>query len=200
MINSFAETTFLLIRHAETEWNELGKVQGQQDIPLNNKGLLQAEKLAHVMSEHHPDIAHIYSSDLSRAAITAEILSQKLKFTFSTSQMLREICRGQAEGLTRKQSDEMYGDLWEAKIPGAETKEDAVKRMKSFLQSIGKAHEKKKVAIVTHGMLMRILISEIQGYKDTRSLPNCVVVKVLYAPENRDQPFQVVDILDLTNH
>ncbi len=46
------QTTFYVVRHGETEWNVLQKVQGHTDIPLNANGELQATKLA-------MDLAHI---------------------------------------------------------------------------------------------------------------------------------------------
>jgi len=39
-------TTFCIIRHGETDWNAIGKLQGREDISLNNNGLRQAEDLA----------------------------------------------------------------------------------------------------------------------------------------------------------
>ncbi|MBS0627525.1 MAG: histidine phosphatase family protein, partial [Verrucomicrobia bacterium] len=60
-------TTFLIVRHGETDWNRVGTIQGQKDIPLNETGILQAQKCSICISNRHKDIAAIYSSDLLRA-------------------------------------------------------------------------------------------------------------------------------------
>ena len=59
-----------LVRHGRTEWNELGKYQGQSDIALSPIGEEQAKRLA----EHFPakKLDAVYASDLKRAYSTAE--------------------------------------------------------------------------------------------------------------------------------
>ena len=65
-----------LVRHGQTTWNEQGRFCGHTDIPLSTLGRKQARKLASHL-QHRP-IDAIYSSDLSRARETAEIIAQKL--------------------------------------------------------------------------------------------------------------------------
>ena len=68
-------TKIYLIRHGETEWNKIGKLQGSSDIQLLPEGIKQA----HMLADHAPfhAVDAIYSSDLSRAVMTAEILAEK---------------------------------------------------------------------------------------------------------------------------
>jgi len=62
-----------IIRHGETEWNKLGKIQGGgYDIPLNENGRQQAWTTA--MAFHDIPLGVIASSHLSRAKETADIL------------------------------------------------------------------------------------------------------------------------------
>ncbi len=75
-----------LVRHGQTAWNEQGRFCGHTDIPLSTLGRRQARKLA-LYLQHRP-ITTIYSSDLSRARETAEILAKKI-----TSRKGRETAR-----------------------------------------------------------------------------------------------------------
>ena len=67
-------TRILAIRHGETAWNVGGRLQGHLDIPLNDTGRLQAERLARSLAEREP-VDAIYTSDLSRALATAQALA-----------------------------------------------------------------------------------------------------------------------------
>jgi uncharacterized phosphatase len=69
-------TRFFLVRHGETEWNRLRKIQGVSDIPLNDTGRAQAAALGDILSRHRFDL--IVSSPLSRALETARIVATKL--------------------------------------------------------------------------------------------------------------------------
>ena len=61
-----------IVRHGETDWNRMKKVQGRTDIPLNDYGRHLAEETAEGMKEMRLDLA--YTSPLRRARETAEIL------------------------------------------------------------------------------------------------------------------------------
>ena len=66
----------LLIRHAETTWNALGRIQGASDPPLSDLGREQAARLGARLG--HVPLTGVYSSDLSRARETAaEITSRQ---------------------------------------------------------------------------------------------------------------------------
>ena len=62
-------TRFFLVRHGETEWNRIHRIQGSSDIPLNDTGRTQAKKAGAVLSRHSFDL--IVASPLSRAMETA---------------------------------------------------------------------------------------------------------------------------------
>ena len=66
------QTTLLLIRHGQTPWNALGKIQGCTDIELENEGRLQAQLLAEKLSGN---FSAVYTSPLKRAHETASILA-----------------------------------------------------------------------------------------------------------------------------
>jgi len=62
----------LLLRHGETDWNRVDRIQGWGDISLNDRGRKQARAAAQFLADRYPDIDRIVSSDLPRAAETAE--------------------------------------------------------------------------------------------------------------------------------
>jgi 2,3-bisphosphoglycerate-dependent phosphoglycerate mutase len=62
-------TRLLVIRHGETAWNTVRRIQGHIDIPLNARGRWQAQQLAHAL--HDEEIHALYASDLQRARHTA---------------------------------------------------------------------------------------------------------------------------------
>lgn len=82
----------LLVRHGETEWNQQMRFQGQTDIPLNAKGLEQAESIA-TRLQHEP-LQAIYSSDLRRAWQTAEVIARYHELSPIPHPDLREMSYG----------------------------------------------------------------------------------------------------------
>ena len=88
----------IVLRHGRTEWNATGRFQGQADIPLDHRGLAQANGAARVLAELAP--AAIVSSDLRRATQTAGALSELTGLAVALDARLREIDVGSWEGLT----------------------------------------------------------------------------------------------------
>ena len=72
-------TKIIFVRHGQTEWNVLGRYQGQTDVALSPLGIEQAEKLA----AHFPvdKIEAVYSSDLARAMKTASCVADRFGLT-----------------------------------------------------------------------------------------------------------------------
>ena len=96
---------FILIRHGSTDWNIAKRYQGQTDIPLNNEGRKQAKELAKMLQKVPIDL--IYTSDLSRAYETAEIIAEGRKIPIHRLKSFRETHVGHWEGLT---VDEIHGN------------------------------------------------------------------------------------------
>ena len=73
------KSLLLLVRHGQSEWNSIGKLQGQYDSPLTEVGREQARAYAKTLAEHYKDQAiRIYSSPMSRASETAGIIANAL--------------------------------------------------------------------------------------------------------------------------
>ena len=85
-----------IIRHGQTDWNVEGKIQGRQDIPLNDMGRRQARALADGMKSR--PVASVYSSPQKRAMETAEAIAGPLGLTVKAVPQLMEIGYGDWEG------------------------------------------------------------------------------------------------------
>src|SRR4030067_2492051 len=100
----------ILIRHGETDWNVDGRWQGQADVPLNARGIAQAEETAQSLS--NVKFAAIYSSDLARARQTAEALSRIVGLPVQTDARLREIHQGAWQGLRVPEIEAQYAEAF----------------------------------------------------------------------------------------
>lgn len=145
-----------LVRHAESTWNPMKKIQGQRDPQLSKYGKKEAGLLAKRFKGLSFDA--VYASPLRRAYQTAEIVVGK-KTKVVLEEGLNEISLGDWEGKTlhsiRKEYGEMF-DRWAVRptrirVPGGEDFKAFVKRVKHTLRSIESAHEGGNVLVVSHG-------------------------------------------------
>ena len=158
---------FILIRHGQTEWNVGGRYQGQSDVALTEEGREQARLLA----EHFPvaDLHRIYSSDLKRAAETAEIIAGRFGLPVTKDKVFRELSFGDWEGLTYKEIVARWPDAManflrhpdKLNIPHGETFQEVQQRAMRGLQAIMEdpANADKTVAIVAHGAILRTILT-----------------------------------------
>jgi len=65
----------LLLRHGETDWNRVDRIQGWGDISLNARGQKQAQAAAEFLADRYPGLDRLLSSDLPRAAETARAVA-----------------------------------------------------------------------------------------------------------------------------
>jgi len=145
--------TIYFLRHGETEWNALGRLQGTQDIPLNARGRGQAVQAADVLADllrrDGKDRAALpyVSSPLGRARQTMELARAKLELPpadYSLDDRLREIGYGTWEGLTLAESEasdpDVYtrrlADKWTVAPAGGETYAAVQLRMLDWYESL----------------------------------------------------------------
>ncbi|MBR3041256.1 MAG: histidine phosphatase family protein, partial [Eubacterium sp.] len=86
-----------IIRHGKTDWNNLHKIQGRTDVPLNEEGRAMAREAAVEYKNVHFDVC--YCSPLIRAMETAEILLEGRDVPIITDDRLMEMCFGVYEGV-----------------------------------------------------------------------------------------------------
>jgi broad specificity phosphatase PhoE len=157
-------TTLLLARHGETDWNAERRFQGHADVPLNARGREQAERLAEELTNSEVDA--VFSSDLSRARETAEIVGARLGVEVVLDPDLRELDVGSRQGLTWEETRELTD--WDG-----EAREAHAERILGALRRIAGRHPGERVLVVTHGGSMRRVHDHLG--LDTAPFENCTV-------------------------
>lgn len=160
-------TRILMVRHGDTELNSALRYWGKSDVKLSARGLSQAERLRDRLTAENIDA--IYSSDLVRAMVTAEIIASGHKLRIIPCSELREVNFGELEGLTFEEISEKYpavAKLWIArspklKYPGGESRKDFTTRVCSFLRRLKRHGANDSVLIVAHSGVLRTLICEL---------------------------------------
>lgn len=169
-----------LVRHGETDWNQVRRIQGHSDTDLNELGLRQAEQVAGRFRSE--GIHAVYSSDLSRARETASRIAQNFDRAVSTLITLRERCYGQWEGLTYEEIRARFENQDEAAC-GIETFEGMQQRAVTALTELAKAHPGETIVVVSHGGLINSFLHYVtsgeQGTGITR-IDNTGITKFRY--------------------
>lgn len=172
-------TILTLVRHGETAWNYEGRIQGSTDIPLNDTGRLQARGIADTLAaEYAGREVVVVSSDLSRAAETADVIAAALGTTVTTRLPgLQERSYGDAEGMDAPTFYQTYGPWHAADVPGAETWPVVRERaLAAIAEVIASAPEGTDVIAVAHGALIREVImfaTDGEFPREGERLPNC---------------------------
>jgi broad specificity phosphatase PhoE len=180
----------LLARHGETNDNlQPIRFQGFRDTPLNDTGRGQAHELAERIAAEPEPISSLWSSDLSRARETAEIVGAKIGLTPRLDPRLREANRGEWEGRlfidVEREEPERFADWMRAgpsfRFPGGESLQDQLDRVSAALADIEQAGELPALA-VCHGGSIRVMLCS----RDPRGLnafhefkiPNVAVLRL----------------------
>jgi broad specificity phosphatase PhoE len=185
----------LVIRHGQTDWNALGRLQGQTDIKLNNIGRNQAQETSKKIQNEKIDL--IITSPLKRAKETAEIINKRFNVPIIEDDRLMERKYGKSEGLTKKEIQEMKKDnpdaneVWNynknVDFNEIETMKYFCNRIYSFLNDIIEKYKNKNILIVTHGgvtvpikcYFMKYPLENLIDRNFIRRLENCEVIEFL---------------------
>jgi probable phosphoglycerate mutase len=163
--------TIVFVRHGETDWNAEGRLQGQRDIPLNDKGRGQAKRNGEATIAKFPDIAayHFVASPLVRSRETMEIARGAMGLAptkYRTDDRLREITFGEWEGFTtaelRKANPALIAerdrDKWRFLPPGGESYHLLHIRVGKWLETVTGP-----TFVVSHGGVGRVLRIHLLG-------------------------------------
>lgn len=153
-------TQLILIRHGETLWNTERRMQGQLDSPLTERGFWQAQQLGIRLKTQ--TFTTLYSSDLPRAARTAEQIAAATGHGIVTDERLRERHFGVFEGLTQKEMQSCAPDAYERfmsrdpqyAVPGGESPAAFFARCRAALEELALRHAGETIAVVTHGLVL----------------------------------------------
>jgi alpha-ribazole phosphatase len=158
----------LLVRHGTTTLHQEDRFWGSTDIPLSNTGIRQAEKLCKRLAKEK--ISAVYTSPLSRARTTAEIIASGHHLNAITCDELRECNFGYIEGLTFEEIKRLHPALAEELInwktvafPGGESLDELNGRLLSFLKRLEEHKPKETVLIVAHGGPLRLIVCNLLG-------------------------------------
>ena len=163
-------TELWLARHGQTDWNVEGRYQGHADVPLNALGVQQAHLLAHKLDGQKFDA--IFSSDLQRARLTAEVAAARLGLPLRLDARLREIDQGDWEGELVAEISRRYAERWHVNpadpegfgAPNGETIGQVAARMNAAADEIASAFPGGRVLVISHGLAVAILICRARQY------------------------------------
>lgn len=155
------------IRHGETDWNVARRMQGWQDIPLNENGVSQARRLAERLwrDTAGTPFGALYSSDLMRAHDTALAVSRRLDLRIRPEPGVRERCFGVLEGLELDTVDTAQPEAaqaWKSRDPhrdleGGESLGQFRARVVDAVDAMAARHAGERVLVFTHGGVLDIV-------------------------------------------
>jgi probable phosphoglycerate mutase len=154
----------IIIRHAESEWNPVGRYQGLLDPDLTERGRRQAELLGKELKGHSLEV--LYTSPLRRTYETARIVGDHLGLRPVLEERIREIDHGKWSGLLVEEVKERFPEEFEtwirephkAKFEGGESLQEVFLRVKEFLRDVSEKHRGQTVGIVSHTVPIRCML------------------------------------------
>lgn len=158
-----------LIRHGETDWNLRNMFYGWTDCDINQEGINQAHKLKNFFNTVTYD--KIYSSDLRRAAHTAEIIARDKMIPVRKNNCFRELFFGDWENKEGSYIKENHGEElnrwikeWKtSSLPGGEAFLDFYDRVTVGLTEVIKENKGKNIIIVSHNGPMSAMLCHLTG-------------------------------------
>lgn len=176
----FMQTTLTFIRHGQTDWNAQGIIQGTSNVPLNNKGIEQAKQKAPLLK--HELFDHAYSSPLSRAKKTMDILLQEnnVSLDIITDDRLKERTFGTVEG----HHVNLFRNLVSQGITatGYEKNEILEARVFDFMVDIKDKHRTQNIIITAHSHVLKAALVSIdpKTYFYTTPLDNLAICTFIF--------------------
>lgn len=186
-------TRLVAIRHGETAWNAVQRLQGWQDIPLNPRGRRQAAALGPALAGE--GLVAVVTSDLQRAHQTGEALAVALGLPLLAEPGLRERGFGVLEGLTPAQIEADRPDdarCWRTRAPawrpdGGESLLDVQARSLAAVERIAARFAGQAVALVSHGgvvdLLYRAATRVPLDLPRSWALGNATINRLLHTPQ-----------------
>jgi probable phosphoglycerate mutase len=187
-------TRIIAIRHGETAWNVDTRIQGQLDIPLNETGRWQSQRLARALAAREP-IDIVYSSDLLRAWETARAVSDSTGAPLVSDVGLRERGFGVFQGKTFAEIATALPEdslRWRKRDPfwapdGGESLTAMRRRVVETLHTLASRHAGEQIVLVAHGGVLDLLYRAATGQDlqapRTWQVGNAAINRLLWTPE-----------------
>lgn len=189
-------TELILVRHGETDWNLRKCFQGQIDVPLNERGLAQAGRLARQLHSEGLRFDAAVSSDLRRARQTAEPACQLLGLPLRHDAAWREqafgVLEGQSVDALRSEHPELHAQ-WQRHDPdyalpgGAESRRQFSARILAAAAAVAQRHRGGRVLVLTHGgaldMLWRAAQDQPLHGPRACAIPNAGINRLRWSPD-----------------
>ncbi len=182
------------VRHGETDWNKVRRVQGHSDIPLNEYGKYLARETGKGLANVHFDLA--YTSPLVRARETAELILEGRRVPIIAHEKIKELGFGEYEGICisgehkapeTEEFNKFFTDTAHyVPAKGAESIEGLLGRTREFLEELYQNQDlgDKTILLSSHGAAMTGLLNNIKGKTEAADFwkqgvpPNCAVTIV----------------------
>jgi broad specificity phosphatase PhoE len=155
--------TVFLLRHGQTAWNKQGRVMGRTQVPLDDDGIKEIQKIAPLIAMLELD--GIYTSPLRRAVQTARVVAEGTNLPIRKSEALNEIAFGDWAGRHFDDliDDELYRRFIKSPaktvLPGGETISDVQRRGLSVIHEAAQQVPAGRFLMVSHGDVIRAILS-----------------------------------------
>ena len=170
----------VISRHAESEWNLLGKWTGWTDVNLTEKGMREAEQLGKIIRDIHFDAA--YTSELKRTRQTCDRIlrgkGDQADLDRIIAKPLNERDYGDLTGKNKWEVKDEIGDEafqgirrgWDYPVPGGETLKDVYARAIPYFQSeiLPRLQRGENILLVSHGNTIRALMKYLDQIPDEK--------------------------------
>ncbi|MGE7622575.1 histidine phosphatase family protein [Viridibacillus sp. NPDC096237] len=151
-------TEICVVRHGETDWNTLGKLQGVTDVPLNNRGIQQAKECGVFFK--NANWSAIFTSPLSRAKRTAVIINEQLHIPLIEIEAFKERSFGDAEGMDIEERIKVFPNK---QYSNQESLDVLLARLRNGIVDIHEQYRNDKVILVAHGAVIHALFTLLEN-------------------------------------
>jgi broad specificity phosphatase PhoE len=159
------------VRHGQTEWNAIRRMQGQWNSNLNDLGRQQAHTNGQFLERQNID--YLVASPLDRTTQTAEIINQYLNLDVRFDERIMEWHCGDWSGEMWDEVPHKWPEEFSAwqenqfhyRGPGCENYPDMIERAGPFLDELLKLPQR-RLAVISHGMIGRVLVGTLLGMSE----------------------------------
>ena len=161
----------VLVRHGESQWNLENRFTGWVDVPLSEKGILEAKQAGDKLKKEGIRFDRAYTSALQRAQATLALMLARLGQTdvpVEKDQALNERHYGELQGLNKTETAEKFGEeqvqIWRRSYdvapPGGESLKDTAARTLPYFQSkiMQDIAQGLNVLVSAHGNSLRSIV------------------------------------------